>query len=117
MQDYYKQRYKCYKRSLLVSSLTVLFMNKKQTRKAVYYDEQRIKKSSKRGFIPSPSVGRLFDPPTPGVSRESGGGGASCITALTPLALHHHVPGDTCDLTISHLTWDPCPERQYETVW
>lgn len=37
----------------------------------------------------------------------SGGGGASCVAALTHLTSHHHLPGDAGDLTIRHRTWDP----------
>lgn len=44
----------------------------------------------------------------------SGGGGASCIAALTRLSLHHHLPGNTGDLTVGHRTWDPRPERWTE---
>lgn len=44
----------------------------------------------------------------------SGGGGASCIAALTRLSLHHHLPGNAGDLTVGHRTWDPRPERRTE---
>ena len=70
-------------------------------------------KGCKRDILPSPSVGRWFDSPPPrcGVGRSeaagSGGGGASCIAALTHLALHHHLPGNAGDLTICYRTRNP----------
>lgn len=51
----------------------------------------------------------------------SGGGGASCIAALTRLSLHHHLPGNAGDLTVGHRTWDPrlllCLLSQWGHPW
>lgn len=49
--------------------------------------------------LPSPGCGE-----DRGETAGSGGGGTSCFTALTHLPLHHHLPGNTGDLTIGHHT-------------
>lgn len=48
----------------------------------------------------------------PRETAGSRGDGASRVAALARLPLHHHLPGDTGDLTVSHHTRDPRPARK-----